>query len=189
MIKAIIFDCFGVLTSEGWLPLCDEYFGANPVQLGLANDTMKQLDAGLIGYKEFANRIAGLAETTPEVVLRRLDDNVPDAALFAYIARKLRPRYKLGLLSNAGQDWLSEIFASEQISLFDVICLSFVTGYVKPDEYAFTDIAAKLEVDAEECIFVDDQPRYVEGAERVGMRGVLYQGFGQFKRDLEALLP
>mgnify|MGYP003832626127 FL=1 len=40
----------------------------------------------------------------------------------------------------------------------------------------------------DECVFVDDRPNYIEGAQHVGMKTVLYTDFKDFKKRLEFLL-
>ena len=76
------------------------------------------------------------------------------------------------MLSNAGVNWLDKMFRKEQIALFDQVVLSYQINAVKPDPVTYETIAAKLDVQSDECLFIDDQPRYVEGAEAVGMVGV-----------------
>jgi hypothetical protein len=46
MIRAIIFDCFGVLTTDAWLPFKNKYFAQNEVLMARASELNKQSDAG-----------------------------------------------------------------------------------------------------------------------------------------------
>ena len=62
MIKAIIFDCFGVLASDGWLPFREKYFSDNPDLLEKAIASNKRMDAGLHTYEDFLREIADLSE-------------------------------------------------------------------------------------------------------------------------------
>src|SRR5690348_2888052 len=61
MIKAIVFDCFGVLTSDGWLPFKKKYFGHDSALTEEATSLNKQVDAGLISYDDFVPAVAKLA--------------------------------------------------------------------------------------------------------------------------------
>src|SRR6185312_696180 len=123
MIKAIIFDCFGVLATDELLPFWREYFDDKPALLEEAKQLVRQVDAGQAGYSAMIRRLAEMAGVPEEAVRTRIKHNVPDEALFTYIKSTLKPRYKIGFLSNAGQNWLPDIFQPEQIAIFDAIAL------------------------------------------------------------------
>jgi HAD superfamily hydrolase (TIGR01509 family) len=188
VIKAIIFDCFGVLATDGWLPFKEEHFGYDEGLYAQATDLNKQADAGLLDYAEYVHQIALLADVTDAEVASNLDSNVPNRKLFAYIQERLKPNYKIGLLSNSGGDWLDRIFSPDQVALFDATVLSYQLGVVKPDPRMYEAIAQRLGVALDECVFVDDQQRYCTAAAEVGMQTVYYQTFDQTKRNLEKLL-
>lgn len=188
MTKAIIFDCFGVLTTEGWQEFKRQYFDGRPAELKRAIELNRMLDAALIDYQEGVDEIAGLAGVTPAELDRVLRDVVPDTELLAYIRRELRPRYRLGILSNVAGNWLESFFKPEDLRLFDVVTMSYAAGIIKPDPRAYTTIAEELGATTGECVFIDDSQRNIAGAEAVGMRTILYQNFGQMKEELERLL-
>ncbi len=187
MIKAVIFDCFGVLASEGWIPFRDEHLADEPAKLQQANDLMRELATGRIADDTFLTAIASLTNVSPEAVREQMNANVPDEAVFDYI-QTLKPRYKVAMLSNVGQNRLAEIFTPEQLSLIDVFALSSETGYAKPDREAYLHVMKRLGVEPEECVFVDDQPRYLDGAQAAGMQTVLFQTAGLCVRELESIL-
>ena len=58
MIKAVIFDCFGVLATDGWLPFRDKHFGGNPELLEEARANSIRVDSGLMAYEEFIDWLA-----------------------------------------------------------------------------------------------------------------------------------
>jgi HAD superfamily hydrolase (TIGR01509 family) len=187
-IQAIVFDCFGVLTSDGWLPFKKKHFGGNKSLEEQATDLNKQVDSGLADYNDFLGKVAELAHIGREAARRAIESNVPDDELFDYIRAELKPYYKIGLLSNAGGNWLAELFKPEQVALFDAAALSYETGHVKPHEQAYATIAERLGVAVEECVLIDDQERYCTAAREVGMQAVWYRDFEQMKRDLEKIL-
>src|SRR2546430_4398135 len=102
MIKAIIFDCFGVLATDGLLPFREKYFGHNPALVKEAREIGRLADAGLTSYGGMVSRLAHMAGIPEAAARRQIEDNVPNAPLFTYVTRQLKPRYKLCLLSNAG---------------------------------------------------------------------------------------
>jgi HAD superfamily hydrolase (TIGR01509 family) len=83
---------------------------------------------------------------------------------------------------------LPTLFTSEQIKLFDAVALSFETGVIKPDERAYEIIAERLAVVPAECVFIDDQERFVTAAKEVGMEAIHFQSFEQMQADLEKIL-
>jgi len=188
MIKAVIFDCFGVLTTDGWLPFKRKYFSHNPELKAKATDLNKQTDAGLASYKDFAHGVAELAHVPFAEAIKAIEHNVTDDELLEYLAAELKPRYKLGVLSNAGADWLDKLFSPAQIALFDAVALSYETGFVKPDPRAYQAIAERLGVEASECVFIDDQERYCTAAREQGMQAIVYTSLERFKQDLPPLL-
>lgn len=187
MIKAIIFDCFGVLTSDGWLPFASKHFGSDPIKKQEAHDLNKQVDAGLLDYKTFVSSVAELAKVSLIEAHRDIENNVPNQDLFAYIAT-LVPTYKIGLLSNAGANWLNELFTPKQLSLFSAYALSFEMGVIKPHPKAYHTICQKLGVEPHEAVFIDDIERYVTGAKDIGMHGIWFKDTKQAVADLQKLL-
>jgi len=187
MIKAIIFDFFGVLVTEGWLQFKDEYFGNNPNLFDKATDIGRQANLGLLSQQEFLKQIAELAKIPIDEVHKSVMGNVPNKLLFSYI-NELKSGYKIGLLSNIMPDHLQALLTPEQIALFDVLSLSCETGFVKPDERAYLTAANELSLSPKECVMIDDQNVNVEGAVAVGMEGVLYRDFAEARDEIEGLL-
>jgi epoxide hydrolase-like predicted phosphatase len=187
MVKAIIFDCFGVLTAtDGWSLFKLKYFNHEPSLLEQATSLNKQADAGLITYDDFIREIAGLAGISGQQASVIVDDSSPNPALFDYIAQ-LKPHYKIGMLSNAAANWLSELFSPAQIALFDATLLSYEAGFIKPQPEIYELMAERLGLEPNECVFIDDQERCTTGAREVGMEAIWYRGFDQMKQELEQL--
>jgi putative hydrolase of the HAD superfamily len=186
-INAIIFDCFGVLVSEGWLPFKYKYFGDDPDKFELATAAQKRADAGLVHHAQFVETVAALAGVDSADAHRQIDNTVTDEVLLEYI-KELKREYKIGFISNASQNWLGEFFSPEQTALFDQISISSETGFLKPDPRAYEHIANLLDTPIEECVLIDDQVGYCEGARAVGMQAIAYKDFESLKTDLKSLL-
>jgi putative hydrolase of the HAD superfamily len=101
---------------------------------------------------------------------------------------ELKKKYKIGMLSNISGDWLQELFTDEQIALFDATALSYETGYAKPDRRAYDAILERIQFNPEDCIYIDDQPTFVNKAKEMGMKTIHYTDFDSFKNELEAML-
>lgn len=186
MIKAIIFDCFGVLTGDKW----KEFVGSLPKdQKEPARVLSRALDSGILGHDQFYKQIFELTGRQPEevegIINAEMHKNTP---LLSYIAN-LKRNYKIGLLSNISSNWIRDSFLNaEETALFDDMVFSYQVGTVKPDPRIFEVAAQNLGVDFSECVFVDDGIGNCEGAKRVGMHTVLYQDYTQLKSELEQLL-
>lgn len=188
MVQAIIFDCFGVLASDGWLTFKREYFGNEPDKMERATELTHLLDAGLISYQDFLEEVGGLANVAPADLERRMKNVVANDELFRYIQEHLKPRFKIGLLSNVSDDWLFTLFSTDQRAVFDATALSHELGVIKPDPLAYEAIALRLDVPEQACIFLDDQPHNVTGARDAGMQAIHFQSVDQMAVELQDLL-
>src|SRR3989344_7068338 len=188
MIKAIIFDCFGVLSTEGFRVFCDKYFENSPDKRATAQDLMDRSCLGNMSFDEFESGLASLGGTSVETVREYLNRNRPNEPLFKLIREELKPKYKIGMLSNSSANWLNELFTPEDINLFDDIILSYEVRVTKPDPRIYRLAAERLGVETKQSVLVDDVKRYVEGAETVGMQAIWYRDFGQMKTELEMIL-
>lgn len=186
MIRAIIFDCFGVLTTDLWKEFCATL--PKGEVLAQAKELNRQQDMGLISRDEFERQIkkmTGRYYYDSQSSSKVIDKNEP---LLDYI-KELKRNYKIGLLSNVADDWIIEVLLNrDEQDLFDDMVFSYRIGTVKPDPNTYNVSAANLGVLPAECIMIDDIDRYCLGAEAVGMKSVVYQDLPQLKTDLETIL-
>ncbi len=188
MIKAVIFDCFGVLTTDGWLAFRERYFSNSPDLLEKGIVSNKRVDAGLITYGDFIHEIAQLANVSDQKAVTIIENNSPNDALFDFIRDELKSTYKIGMLSNAGANWLDRLFEPWQAQLFDEVVMSYEVGVVKPDPLMYQTLINRLGLLPEECLYIDDQIRYVEGATKLGMIGIHFNDTTSTIANIEELL-
>lgn len=175
MIRALIFDCFGVLTTGTWDAFCKRHFpDEDTARWMLARDLNRASDGGYITQQEYHGELAMLTGLDPAQVAEELQGGVVINTELLRVIASYRPEYKIGMLSNVGSDWMERNFSDQQRALFDARVLSGDIGYVKPDQRAYAFIAAELGVTPEECTFVDDTERNVAGAARAGMTAHLH---------------
>ena len=186
MITAIIFDCFGVLTSDNWL----EFTTSLPEeQRQPCSDLNHAYDRGMITRQDFMEQVEELTGRRPHYI----DDELASATtknllLLGYI-KELSEDYQIGLLSNVGTNWIRDHFLTdEEQAFFDAMAFSYDIKYTKPDPRAFEIIAERLHTPVEQCVMIDDIDRYCEAARDTGMQAVHYRDFAQLKRELTALL-
>lgn len=93
------------------------------------------------------------------------------------LVRELKGRYKLFLLSNVNKshfEYIREKF--DIISLFDELILSFMVGVMKPDRAIYEDAIRRAGGDSTKLLYIDDREELVEGAKRVGIDSIRYEG-------------
>lgn len=186
MIKAIVFDCFGVLTGDKW----KEFVGSlSEDQREPARELNRALDSGYIDLAEFTTAIHELTGRQPErveeVINAEMTKNQP---LFDYIG-ELKTQYKIGLLSNISSDWITESFLSKsEAALFDAIVLSHHVGATKPSRAMYEQVCNQLRIMPAESVLIDDSVPNCEGARAYNMIAIEYHDFSQLKRELTKLL-
>jgi HAD superfamily hydrolase (TIGR01509 family) len=188
MIKAIIFDCFGVVIGDGLSALYAEHL-VSKSDVEKIRQLIDRSNKGLATADESSRQIATIFGMTYEVYRAKLTESeVKDEALLQYI-QQLRSSFKTAMLSNIPAGSLMRRFSEEELAEhFDVIVASGEIGYAKPEAQAYEITADRLGVRLDECVFTDDRQPYVDGAQGVGMHAILYQDFPQFRADLETLL-
>lgn len=184
MIRAVIFDCFGVLAEDGWLPFKRKYIGDNQELAQAVADLGKQNEYGMINNQDYLKQSAGLMGVDEQLLASALGKRVPNDELFAFIKNELKPAYKIGLLSNANYDVIRDLFTPEQAELFDASVMSFESKLIKPDARMYKLMADRLAVRWDESVYIDDIERYCVAAEALGMVSILYRDPAQLKQDL-----
>lgn len=186
MIKAIIFDCFGVLTDDMWRNFRLSLPNAESLRAQKLNH---QYDAGEITRDEFLSGVAEITGYKPQQIAAVIDsETAKNLPLLNYIAA-LKKKYKIGLLSNVADNWITKEFLTpDEQKLFDTMVFSFEAGTTKPDPLIFQSILEKLDVKTDEAVMIDDIESYCQAAQNLGMNAIVYKDFGQMKTELENLL-
>ena len=187
-IKAIIFDCFGVLLVAPGFDALLRDFPQHKIEI---NDLIIQSDYGIISLQQFNDSIVRLTGLKiQEVESQYWDVSVRNEAIISWVRElKLMSGYKIGLLSNVGSGWLNNLLPEASGGkLFDAVVLSHDVGMIKPDPQIFEFIAERLGAKPHECIIIDDRPSNIDGAERADMRGIVFESIHQTQAELEHLL-
>lgn len=188
MIKAIIFDCFGVLTTDGWLKFCAMYL-RDEAKAAEGHRLNHLVDEGRIGYQEFLNLISELSGVDKTEVDRIIAEPIPkNKELLEYI-KSLKPQFKMAILSNiSNPEWFREYFTPNELALFDEVIVSSKEGIIKPDPRIFHITLDKLGLLPNEAIFIDDRQKNVDAAEQLGLKAFLYRNYPQCRDELEKLI-
>lgn len=188
MIKAIIFDCFGVLVTSSYEPFKAQYLNNDKKLIEQFMDIENESSRGEITLEQAESKFAKLAGVSFQETAEFLQDNPRNSLLLRYIEQELKNSYKIGMLSNIADDRVPDLFTEKDIELFDDILLSYQAGIAKPDSRIFEMSAERLGILPEECLFIDDNAGYCSGAQSVGMQTVVYRNFKQAMSEIEQIL-
>jgi len=112
----------------------------------------------------------------------------PEPILSNGLLEKLSKNYRLGLLSNTDPIHVAYIESRyDFFSYFPVRIYSCAIGAAKPNPLIYREALRACRVRAEEAVYVDDIPAYVEAARRLGMAGIQFQSSEQLVLALHDL--
>ncbi len=194
-IRAVVFDFGGVLVRTADPSGRREWEG----RLGLPVGELDRLvfaselnDRSMVGqatqmdiWRHIASRFA--LDDEKLLQLRRdfwAGDRL-DEDLVQFL-RCLRPKHKTAILSNAWPGarrmFIEHFGLAEAVDEFVV---SSEEGIAKPDARIYRVALQRLGVQAAETVFVDDLAENIEGAQAVGMVGILFRNTAQALRDVQ----
>jgi putative hydrolase of the HAD superfamily len=197
-IRAVVFDIGGVLEiapHTGWDARWSERLGLSPAEFDQRTDEIWRDGArGQASLAEVHTRLAAALAVDTSTVDALMADmwtsylGTLNAELVEYV-RRLRPRYRTGILSNSFVGAREhEQNAYGLTDLVDEIVYSHEVGFGKPDPRVYALTCERLGVRAEEIVFLDDVRMCVEGAAAYGMHAILFQNNAQAVADIEARL-
>ncbi len=189
MYQAVFFDAFNTLFGMRWAK--DTPTKRLPFQQAMKH-FLHNLDASLqaaygrahTGEADFPTRLfaafadwSGLARIGPWALLRRRNE-ATIASWFRvysdtlYTLQVLSETCKLGIISNAWPYLESLLHFLGLWPYFESVIISAKVGMSKPNPAIYELALRMLHIDAEQAVFVDDVPKNVLAAERVGLKGV-----------------
>lgn len=185
MVKAIIFDVFGVLITDGLSLIVGELRKTDSEKAERIVKLVLAASKGLIDAEASRKTVAAELGLTVEEYRHLIKSSeIKNQPLLTYI-KELRRNYKTAILSNVISGGLEVRFSKEELAdCFDVVISSGDVGYIKPEKEIYVMCAQKLGVDVGECVFVDDRSKHCEGAQAIGMQAIQYRDLEQLKDDL-----
>lgn len=155
---------------------------------GVWHDITIQYDRGSISSEEFLQTISSNSGESIEDIRscfinsRQVDMDVVE------LVRSLKPNYSTALVSNAGGPNVRQRIKENNIEdLFDELIISGECGFIKPEPQIFELSLTKLGAEPEESIFIDDNPKNVQGALDVGITGIVFKGVKELRERLHQL--
>lgn len=195
--KAIIFDAFGVLISDG--------------ARGMARKLA--LEMGLADWPEFFQELPFWQENWQKLWLGEMDEEEMEKGIASRLGKEKAKRFftgwreltkadekmvglirklktkgnlKLGLLVNTPPKLLEYLRQEIPLNLFDEAVFSCETGLMKPDKRIFEMIAKKLGIKTEECLLIDDSQENIEAAKKLGMQTIKFEDYSNLEKELKA---
>ena len=183
MIKNVIFDYGDVICRFD----ADHMLGSfcdDPADIELMKKTIfpdwPMLDKGSIEYEDYIERTLGkLPDRLHDTVRRFFKDwyrHMPyiDETI-SLISELKKKNYKLYILSNAPVYFSQIISYFDIVKMFDGIVISGNLKMAKPDRPIYEYILNKYKLVPSECLFIDDRPENISGAEKCGINGIVFK--------------
>lgn len=197
-IRAVVFDIGGVLAltpDTGWRTRWAARAGLSAAELDARlADVWARGAIGQITEAEANHEVGRRLGLDAQACDALWDDawaeylGQPNAELLA-LARSLRGRYRLGILSNSfvgARERERTLYDFE--AGFDAIVYSHEVGMEKPDPRVYALVCRRLGVQPRQTLFVDDLVENVRAAQQLGMQAVHFVDRSGGLREIEARL-
>lgn len=200
-IRGIVFDLGGVLMPVD--KFYQTFFKKVSRMLGIPQKKMEsavvkellKLEIGLIGNQDFWRNIYGTLQIR-DLKKRRAMKALWLGCITRYIGadkrllpmvHKLHKKYRLGIISNTYQYHADALRRKGLFNFFSVVVLSYKVHLRKPQKKIFLLAAKRLRIPPGNLIFIDDNMKYVDIAERAGFQAVRFASVNQLRRELQKL--
>ncbi len=200
MIKNIVFDIGNVLVKfqpdQAMRELgIEEEKIPKMAQATYSNPIWGELDRGVIPEAEIIDKMVTVAPEYEEEIrlfFRDGKDKVVKTYPYAkaWIEELQQNGYKVYLLSNYPENYF-ELHRKSQLDFANVVDGMIISGMVmivKPYSDIYECLFDTYNLKSEECVFLDDRPENIEGGEKLGMRGIVFESYEDAKSKLENLL-
>jgi epoxide hydrolase-like predicted phosphatase len=196
-IRAVFFDLGGVIVrTEYQAPrqLLAEQFGMDYEDIEkivFGSPSAARASVGEISEEEHWRNVMKTLKRPADDFKRVQEEffggDVVDYNLVNFI-RSLRPRYKVGAISNAWSGLRDYMERDKFADAFDAIICSAEVGAAKPDPKIYQIALDQLHVKANETVFVDDVLENIEACQKLGMKGIHFREAESVIRQLKTML-
>ncbi len=186
-IKLIIFDLEDVLV-KSWHEII-KYLDVDEVDFKTIDhsDLRIDLQLGKISEDKFFEEFIRLTHTKYSV--DELKSFVRQALTpidkMLDIAKSLKSRYKLAILSNFTKEWADHLIKKYEFDkLFDATFWSFERGIKKPWHESYLEVTKHFNIPPENSLLIDDKIRNTEAAAKLGFNIITFENYEQLKKEL-----
>ena len=197
MIKTVIFDIGNVLAKFAWY----EHHAA----LGYDDETIDKIGKATLftpawGEYDLGNLtddeiVELFVKNDPSIEKELRESHVDFTDLVTrydyaipWICELKEKGYQVLYLSNFSEKALKECSpALDFLPHMDGGVFSCKVHFIKPDARIYEAILTKYNLNASECVFIDDMDVNIEGAKNAGMHGIVFSSYEQAREDLATL--
>jgi len=200
MIKAVIFDVGSVLVGSEWKIIYKKI----AEKTGLTKEKVENIIFPLIKkwevggidenqvWKSFEAKIDKelSADFKKNLWFHTYVENVEEIEGSFKILKELKSKGKrLALVTNTNSaHYKAKVINGTMDKIkkvgIETIINSHEAGLIKPDLEIYRLVLDRLNLRAEECLFIDDKEKNVKAAEEVGMEGIKFENPPQLRKEL-----
>ena len=198
MIKILIFDFGKVLVKYDYMQVINTMFSTEAQAQAFADFVLTEYWGERIDKEDipFIDLIREMQQLRPEfaVPLQAFHDRYTEfvtgevPGMKALLAKLKAEGYRLYGLTN----WCSKCYLTMKeydiFQLLDGFIVSSDVHHAKPYPAIYDDICKKYGLKAEECVFTDDKQENIDGAYRMGIKGIVFRNAGQYERELRYVI-
>lgn len=192
-IKVIVFDFGGVLYTYNYIQSLHHFSSTLGISYQRAeaawSSRIDEFERGEISEAEYwkAFREAG-GVAKDDIFLHDMFVSmfapIPESL---EIKRRLKPQYRLGMLSN-NCEWERDMNARLHLrDGFDFLLMSYEAGARKPEPKIFDLLIDRAGVRPEEIVFIDDTAAYGQAVAAAGIRFIHFRSPSQLREELHLL--
>jgi HAD superfamily hydrolase (TIGR01509 family) len=186
--KAVIFDFFGVISSEVAHLWFEKYFPDSQIEK-LKKKYVFPADCGAVSCDRMMGRLGKLVGISSEQVKEEWESEVIIDEKVISLIKKIKTKCKVALVSDAPRDFLRKILRQNKIEkLFNLILISSELRMTKSNKKIFRLALKRLRVKAPETIFVDDDLSHVRRSEEMGIKGLVFRSEKILAKQLRSAL-
>ncbi len=194
-IKAIVFDIGGVMASEKnlvdhYVPLCKSLNIDKKKFFNLRERYIGKASSGEISAEKMIHLISEDLRLDYKKLLKnwikyKRRSIVKNHELEKIIRRLGKEGYRVASLSNVLDLHYRLCNEKKLYDSFEFNILSFEAGFSKPDPRIYKLLLKKLGLPAKQVVFIDDYQSCLDGAEKLGIKTILFKNNRQLVRDLK----
>ncbi|CDM69358.1 HAD-superfamily hydrolase, subfamily IA,variant 3 [Clostridium bornimense] len=194
MVKAVLFDFDGVLTIDatGSYSICNYISKNTNIDKDLFQKEYykynEKLLYGKINHKDIWSRLCeNLGQDIPFEILEDSFINTPiDTNMMKVVYRLKEEGYKIAMVTDNKKDRIDSVVNYYKLNeVFDTIIVSAEIGSGKKERDIFIQTIKKLQVEANECVFIDNNDKNLIAPKKMGMK-VIY--FDDYTRNMDDFL-
>lgn len=198
MIKNIIFDLGNVLLDQKNIT-ADVYF-TSVLHIPELDSKIfyahykKDAVCGLISFKKLVKLYKEHFKNNlpDDEVVRRytqlyINDIFKVNSELLNLIKELKCRYKIYMMTNTLEPHFEHWKTLGFDAYFDRIFRSDTDHFMKPEKQSYEYVVEQIDSKPEECVFVDDLPENIQGANQIGINGIVFTNFQTLKTDLVKL--